>query len=475
MDNEEFNGMNENEQNGTEENTTEVFEEHAEEVAAAAEECVESFEDETVNTETDTEVNTEAAPEVNTEVRNESNTVYSEQPRVQRQNLTYETGNYYSNIPVYTEEEPKEKKKKGGGFWKAATAVLLALCLITSSFAIGTILGRDKALAEAEANKTESTSKAVTVSTPEYTPTTQSTADGRLDIPGVVAKVSPSVVVITTKSDEGGSLATGVIYTEDGYIITCAHVVDDANSVSVYLYGDEKTSYPAEVIGFDSYTDIGVIKVDLTGLPAAEFGESHKLVPGEQVVSIGNPYEQEVAYTVTDGIVSARRDDYNIEDLNLTLDLIQHTATINPGNSGGPLINMYGQVVGINSVKIMSGDYETYEDIGFAVQMETALPIVEQIISQGKVSRPQIGIKGATESTLGGIYVAEVVKGGAAEKADIQVGDIITKLNGERVKSIEELIAKLGKLSIGDEVEITLLRDVDVVVTKLVLQAPSED
>ena len=468
MDNEEFNEMNENEQNQTEEDTTEAFEEKAEDTMNTAEEYAEQ-------SEAAAEECAVACEDAGADVKAYVDTAVQKKAPEPEPAPAYETQNLYSNIPVYTQEVPEEKKKKGGRFWKAATAVLLAICLITTSFAIGTVFGKDRAASASAGVKTDAPRTVVTVATPEYTPATQLTSEDRLDIPGVYAKVCPSVVVIVTKSDEGGSLATGVVFTEDGYIVTCAHVVDDANSVSVYLYGDSKTAYPAEVIGFDTFTDIGVIKVDLTGLTPAEFGESHKLIPGEQVVAIGTPYERELAYTVTEGIVSARRDNYNIQDLSLTLDLIQHTATINPGNSGGPLVNMYGQVVGINSVKIMSGDYATYEDIGFAVQVETALPIVEQIINRGKVARPQIGIKGATDTTLGGVYVAEIMKGGAAEKADIQVGDIITKLNGERVKSIEELVSKLGKLNVGDEVEITLLRDVDVVVTKLVLQAPAEE
>ena len=381
----------------------------------------------------------------------------------------YETPSYYS-VPVYTQAPAPEKKKNKKNFWIAATAVLAAICIMTTSFAVGTVFGR--------AGKTDlapsatQTAKTITISTPDYVPAEQNTAEGRLDVAGVAAKVNPSVVVVMVKNATGGSLGTGVIFTEDGYIITCAHVIDDATSVSVYLYGDDKTAYDAEVIGFDTYTDIGVIKVNLKGLPAAEFGESHKLVPGEQVVAIGTPYERNLAYTVTAGYVSSRRDSYKLDDLNLTLDLIQHSATINPGKSGGPLLNMYGQVVGINSVKIMTGNFETYEDIGFAVQIEAALPVVEQIINEGKVQRPQIGIKGATETTIGGIYVSEILEGGGAANADVQVGDIITKLNGERVRSIDELISKLGKFKAGDEVEITILRDVDVVVTKIILQEP---
>jgi serine protease Do len=405
-------------------------------------------------------------------------TVYSEPvaeqpvPKTAENNPpVYESPSFYSTVPVYT-QAPEKKKKKGKNFWIAATAVLAAICIMTSSFAIGAVFGR--ANAPAAAPTVAQTAKTVTVSTPDYVPTSQNTAEGRLDVAGVAEKVNPSVVVILTSSDQGGSLGTGVIFTDDGYIITCAHVIDDANKVSVYLYGDDKTAYDAEVIGFDTYSDIGVIKVNLNGLPAAEFGESHKLVPGEQVVAIGTPYERNLAYTVTSGYVSSRRDNYKLEDLNLTLDLIQHSATINPGNSGGPLLNMYGQVVGINSVKIMMGEFETFEDIGFAIQTEAALPIVEQIINEGSVQRPQIGIKGATDEMIGGVYVSEILEGGGAEKADIQVGDIITKLNGERVKSIDELITKLGKFKAGDEVELTLLRDVDVVITKVILQEPAK-
>ena len=387
----------------------------------------------------------------------------------------YEEQPFYSNIPVYT-QEVKEKKKKGGKFWIAATAILTAICLITTSFAIGTVVGKDNSTPVSQ-NKTERPTSVSNelVQTPEYTPTIQVTPGDKMDVPELVAAVSPSVVDILVSNDAGGALGTGVIFTEDGYIITCAHVIDDAKSVTVYLYNDD-TEYKAEVIGFDTYSDIGVIKIDKTGLPAAQFGESHKLVPGEQVVAIGTPYSLELTHTITEGRVSARRDNYNIPDLGVTLNLIQHSATINPGNSGGPLFNMYGQVVGINSGRIMKGGgYATYEDIGFAIQTETAIPLVEKLITEGKVVRPQIGIKGGTESTLGGVYVAEIIPGGAAEKADIKVGDLITRVNGKRVKTVEELITTLGNFNFGDEVEITILRGVDVVTTKVILQEPVEE
>ena len=385
----------------------------------------------------------------------------------------YEEPQFYSNIPVYTQEV--KEKKKGGKFWIAATAILAAICLVTSSFAIGTVIGRDNGKQTSTEKERPDTVANTMVQTPEYQYTHQVSPEDIMDVPELVEAVNPSVVDIITTSAAGGSLGTGVIYTEDGYIITCAHVIDDATDVTVYLYGDD-TEYEAEVIGFDSYSDIGVIKIEKNGLPAAQFGESHKLVPGEQVVAIGTPYSLDLTHTITEGRVSERRDKYSIPDLGVTLDLVQHSATINPGNSGGPLFNMYGQVVGINSVKIMNGSgYTTYEDIGFAIQTETALPIAEQIIIEGKVVRPQIGIKGRTESTLGGVYVAEIIPGGAAEKADIKVGDLITRVNGKRVKTVEELITTLGSFNFGDEIEITILRGVDVVTTKVILQEPVEE
>ncbi len=401
----------------------------------------------------------------------EENNVYTHAEQVN--NVTSEQNygprNIYSDIPMYTEVK---KPNKRGRFWIAATAVLTAVCLITSSFAIGTVFGRDSVQASSQSKYTD---KEVLMSqTPEYSYTTQLTENDKLDIPSLVEKVNPTVVDIVTSSSEGGSLGTGIIFSEDGYIVTCAHVIDDATEVYVYLYQDD-TEYEAEIIGYDTYSDIGVIKIDKTGLTAAEFGQSHNLVPGEQVVAIGTPYSRDLSHTITEGIVSSRRDNYSISDLNVTLDLIQHTATINPGNSGGPLFNMYGQVVGINSVKIMAGGYTTYEDIGFAIQSESALPIINQLISSGKVRRPQMGIKGMTDSTLGGVYVGEVIEDSAAEEAGLKVGDLITKVNGERVLSIDELISMLGKFNFGDEIEVTILRGVDVYKLTLTLQEPIDE
>lgn len=353
-------------------------------------------------------------------------------------------------------ETVQPKKKSGKGFWVAATAVLLALCIVTSSIAIISIKNNDGKF------------KLPTPYTPEYAPLTAQSANDRLTVPQVYEKVAASIVDIMISTPTGGGFATGIIYTTDGYIVTNAHVVDSAKSVTVRLI--DGTEYPAEIIGFDSYTEVAVLKIEATDLIPAEFGQSSKLVVGEQIIAIGTPYDVTLTHTTSDGIVSAIRNQFTFEDLNLTLNLIQHTASINPGNSGGPLLNLYGQVIGINTVKIMND----YENIGFAIQIESVLPIVEQLMNHGKVDRPQIGISGYTETTLGGVVVAEITPGGAAEKSDLRVGDIITKIDGVRVKTIEELITRLGGYKAGDTVELSVLRDVEVEIVTLTLQKAAE-
>ncbi|MBE6891529.1 MAG: PDZ domain-containing protein [Ruminococcaceae bacterium] len=358
-----------------------------------------------------------------------------------------------SNVHVETVET---KKRSGKGFWVAATAVLLALCIITSSIAFIAV------------QKNGGQFKLPTPSTPEYAPLTAYTTDDLLTVSQVYDKVAESIVDIMITTPTGGGFATGIIYTTNGYIVTNAHVVDSAKTVTVRLL--DGTEYPAEIIGYDSYTEVAVIKIEAENLVPAEFGESSKLVVGEQIVAIGTPYDITLTHTTSDGIVSAIRDDFTFEDLGLTLNLIQHTASINPGNSGGPLLNMYGQVIGINTIKIV----DDYENIGFAIQIESVLPIVEQLMNNGKVDRPQIGISGYTEPTLGGVVVAEIVPGGAASKSDLKVNDIITKIDGVRVKTIEELITRLGGYKAGDTVELSILRDVDVLTITLTLQKAAE-
>ena len=316
------------------------------------------------------------------------------------------------NIHVETVET---KKKSGKGFWIAATAVLLVICIISTSVAAIAI------------NNNGGKFTLPKPSTPQYAPLTAYTTDDLLTVAQVYEKVEKSIVDIIITTQTGGGFATGIIYT--------------------------------------------VLKIEAENLVPAEFGESSKLVVGEQIVAIGTPYDITLTHTTSDGIVSAIRNDFTFEELGLTLNLIQHTASINPGNSGGPLLNMYGQVIGINTIKIV----DDYENIGFAIQSESFLPIVEQLMNHGKVERPQIGISGYTEQTLGGVVVAGLTPGGAAEKSELKVYDIITKIDGVRVKTIEELITRLGGYNVGDTVVLSVLRDVDVLEIEITLQKAAEE
>lgn len=264
---------------------------------------------------------------------------------------------------------------------------------------------------------------------------------------------------------------TGVVITENGYIVTNAHVIYDteyngglAKSISVLMNDDE--TYDAEVIGYDTDCDIAVLKIKATGLTAAEFGNSSDLHLGESVVAIGNPLGFELMDTVTGGMISGLNREITINDKAMTL--IQTDAAINSGNSGGPLINRYGQVIGINSSK-MSSSYgsASIEGIGFAIPSDEVSKIVDDIMKYGYVTgKPQLGIscQDVTETISQmynlpvGVYVTDVTEGSAADIAGLESGDVITEIDGKEVSTSEELTAEKNKHSAGDKVKITYIR-----------------
>lgn len=266
---------------------------------------------------------------------------------------------------------------------------------------------------------------------------------------------------------------TGVIIDESGYIVTNAHVIYDsqygaelADSVSVIVEGED--TYDAEVIGYDTDCDLAVLKIDADGLTAAEFGDSDALKLGESVTAIGNPLGFELMNTVTNGIVSGL--DRNITINDKAMNLIQTNAAINSGNSGGPLINKYGQVIGINSAK-MSSSYSgeaSIEGICFAIPSNKASDVVEDLMDYGYVTgKPQLGItcQDVTEEISGmynmpvGVCIFEVSEDSAADKAGLEKGDIITAVDGKSVTTYEELNAEKNRHEAGDEIEITYTRN----------------
>lgn len=292
--------------------------------------------------------------------------------------------------------------------------------------------------------------------------------DNALPIPQIVDKVSPSVVGVSSLLRNGTSYGTGFVISEDGYIVTNYHVIDGAQKISVaFSVSDDDEEYDAELIGGDEQTDIAVLKIDKTGLTAVEFGKSSDLIVGELAITIGNPMGSELSGTVTAGIISALNRSLTVEERKMTL--IQTDASINNGNSGGPLINSYGQVVGITSAKIAS----YYADgLGFAIPIDEALPIVSDLIEYGYVKgRPVIGISGEDISDIyaqyydvpKGFYVAEVTEDGPAEKAGIKVGDIVIGIEGELVESIDEFNEIKKNYKAGDTIKVSVYRDGDIV------------
>jgi serine protease Do len=284
-------------------------------------------------------------------------------------------------------------------------------------------------------------------------------------------KVSPSIVAISLKTKgqdffgrvvEGTGTGSGIIIDNQGHIVTNNHVVDGADDITVILSDGKQLE--ATLVGHDAQTDLAVIKVDPAGLKAAELGDSSKLKVGELAVAIGSPMGTEYAGSVTAGIVSGLNRKVSVGDN--TIKLIQTDAAINPGNSGGALVNSDGQVIGINTVKFAD---TSVEGMGFAIPINEAKPIIEDLISQKKVSRPYLGIQGITITKEEaqkynipmGVYVNSVVAYSGADRAGISKGDIITKMDGKSITTIEQLIELIGKHKVGDVVQLEIYDQLD--------------
>ena len=293
-----------------------------------------------------------------------------------------------------------------------------------------------------------------------------------------------------SSTQEFKGTGTGVVISENGYIVTNAHVIYDseyksgkATSVSVLL--DNEKYYDAEIIGYDVDCDLAVLKIDETGLTAAEFGNSDELKLGESVIAIGNPLGFDLMDTVTGGMISGLGRHITIN--NKAMNLIQTDAAINSGNSGGPLINKYGQVIGINSSKMSSsyGSSEaSIEGIGFAIPSNVTASIIDDLMKYGYVTgKAQLGIsyRNVTETVSQmynlpvGVFVAKVNEGGAAEKAGIKANDIIVEFNGQKIKSDSDLLAELNALSAGDKVKVTLVRNGEEKTVEVTLEEKTQE
>ena len=264
-----------------------------------------------------------------------------------------------------------------------------------------------------------------------------------------------------TRYSEG----SGVILTEDGYILTNNHVIANGTYYEVLLSGNEAVE--AALVGTDSGTDLAVLKVDRTGLKPIEIGSSSELKVGQTVIAVGNPGGSVLANSVTQGIVSALERDVG-KSFKRTVKTIQHDAAINPGNSGGALLNAYGQLIGINTLKMSGSAYTArYEGLGFAIPIDLAYPLAQQIIAHGEVFRPALGIncmtfEGPEEVTSSyppaSVLINSISEGTPAEQAGLQALDFITQIDDVRISSLNDLTSALEKYSAGDTVSVKVIR-----------------
>lgn len=368
------------------------------------------------------------------------------------------------NIHKAKVKKPKVKKPKkpaSRGF-VAAMLVISILCSAALGFGGGYLAN----------NMNSSSSNGVNINKVEASNTSRSSNVSANTTSEVVKKTADSVVEIETEGVKTGSFAqqyvvqgagSGVIISEDGYIITNHHVIEDANSVTVTLR-DGKTSYTAAVIGSDSENDIALLKVDAKGLTPATFGDSSKLAVGDYVVAIGNPLGQ-LGGTVTDGIISALARDVVIEGKNMTL--LQTNAQISPGNSGGGLFNANGELVGIVNAKDSATEVE---GIAFAIPINNVLDIIDDLKSYGYVTgKIDLGMQ-LTDITSNdsafyygvnqtGCYVLSVTRGSNAETAGFHTGDLITKVNSTDINTSADVKNALKDSKVGDKVKFTVYRN----------------
>lgn len=388
----------------------------------------------------------------------------------------------YYGVPVHQPQKQPKPKKHGSKFGLKLLAIVLC-CAITSAASLGVFVAMiqngviNVQSSEASSNAAFTISRVVNGDTSSGTSASSDGTVSAMSDQDIAAKLTPSVVCIqnyqvtqnygfmqTDTSDSSVSPASegsGIIMSEDGYIITNAHVVEGATSLKVMTSDGE--TYEAQLIGSDTVTDLAVVKINATGLTAAEFGSSEDLRVADKVMAIGNPGGHELSSSVTIGYVSALNRAIANNTTGYTMEYIQTDAAINPGNSGGALINKYGQVVGINSAKISATGYE---GLGFAIPIDTAQPIISDLIQYGYVKdRAVLGISGQfIDSMTGrfyglpqGEYVAQL-NSSEAQASGLQVGDVITAIDGQQLDSESTLRSAILSKKPGDTVTLQVYR-----------------
>ena len=390
-------------------------------------------------------------------------------------NLDSKGGSWYAPLERPKTEKKKKRSLKSAWLWIGLPVLVLLLIVGTSLAFAGTgstapgTMPKDwneylEDFYQSSQSDALETSIERTVLEQTFTLSLAQPGEQELSLQELYAACADSIVGITAypEDQDGYYWGTGVIADENGLIVTNAHVIEGCASAEVTLYNNE--SYEALLVGADTVSDLALLKIDCTGLPAASFADISSLSVGDPVAAIGNPLSEEFRSTLTNGIISAidRGMNYNGH----TMSLLQTNAAINQGNSGGALFNMYGQVVGITNMKMMSY-FSSIEGIGFAIPSSTVKAVVDQLAENGEVrGRPSIGITvGAIPQEAlenyelpEGLYISAVAENSDAAAQGIREGDILTAIDGQSVSATEEVAAIRDTKSVGDSMRFTIWR-----------------
>lgn len=380
--------------------------------------------------------------------------------------------------PVVT-NTPAQPKKHHRGIGRVV-ALILSCAVISAACGFGGAILAQNGSRTGKTTVQQSNRTATTVNVKKVDgQTLMSPAEVYASTVNSVVSINCSAVStnIFGQQTESASSGSGFIYTADGYIVTNQHVVANASSINVTLYNGD--TYPATLVGSDSDYDVAVLKIDAKDLPAVTLGNSTDVNVGDTVMAIGNPLG-ELTFSMSSGIVSCVNRAINVEGT--PFNMIQVDASINPGNSGGPLMNLYGEVVGIVSAKYSSYADTTVEGLGFAIPINDVQSIISDIMENGSVTdKAYMAITAGTMTqqmaaqykinATEGVFVYSVEDGGAGDKAGLKLGDVITKLNDTQITSMEDLSAAKKGFKAGDTVTLTVLRDGQEITTQLTFDA----
>ncbi len=392
---------------------------------------------------------------------------------------------WYAPLEEHTSPESEKKKRKPGkASWRIGGAILLVVLLIAASSLIfsGSNQRTEAPYISGDGmpddwndyldnyyqvteNKDAEIKLPRAELVPDFKVAISSDRGKELSLQELYDQCSKSIVAIKGYQDgvDGYYWGSGIILSKDGLILTNTHVIENCDTASVTLF--DNSSYDAALVGADSTSDIAVLRIEATGLTPASFGDSAELAIGDQVAAIGNPLGETFRMTLTDGIISAI--DRGISYNGHSMTLLQTNTAINEGNSGGALFNMYGQVIGVTNMKMMSS-YSSIEGIGFAIPSSTIAAVADSLMQYGEVrGRTAIGITvGAIPENVtshydlpAGLYVSAVEEKSDAAAKGIQQGDIITAVNGNPASATSDILTVKNTLSVGDTITFTIWRD----------------